>query len=142
MDQGTLVEMQIDDGQRLLDRLADDGVAVTAAAWVKEGEGGQWFLYIATPLVGADGATRPAYRRLNTLMRELQKEAFWIDPLEVKLIGADDPVTRAVVAVRDRHPGRAPTWFRGDRLGELATEEAYIYWMRRPTPHPRENPAR
>ena len=40
MDQGTLVEMQIEDGQLLIDRLAEDGVAVTAAFWAKESESG------------------------------------------------------------------------------------------------------
>ncbi len=77
MDQGTLVAMQIEDGQRLIDRLVGEGIAVTAACWAKESESGQWFLYIATPLVGEDGAKRPAYRRVNTVIREMQKEGFW-----------------------------------------------------------------
>ena len=64
MAQATLVEMQINDGLRLIHRLADEGVLVAAAGWVKEIESGQWFLYLATSLVGEDGATRPAYRRV------------------------------------------------------------------------------
>jgi hypothetical protein len=44
MAQATMVEMQIKEGQRLLGRLAQEGVAVTAAAWVKESESGDWYL--------------------------------------------------------------------------------------------------
>jgi hypothetical protein len=127
MDQATLVETQIQNVKRLIDRLVGQGVPVTAACWVKESESGQWFLYFATALVGENGATKSAYRRVNAVIREIQKEGFWIDPLEVKLIGPDDPIAKAMVSVRDRNPGRFPSWFRGNRLGSVATEEAYIY---------------
>jgi hypothetical protein len=135
MDQAALVEMQIQDGQRLIERLAQEGVAVTAAGWVKESESGLWFLYLATPLVGDDGATRPAYRRVNTLIRAMQKEGFGIDPLEIKVIGPHDPIARDMAAQRDGRLARTPAWFRGSRLGELAVEEAYIY---PPTAEPEE----
>ena len=127
MDQATLVEMQIDDGKRLIHRLIDEGIGVSAACWVKESESGWWYLYLATPLVGETGATRPAYRRVNDVIRALEKEGFGISPLEVKLIGPDDPIAKDVIAVRDRNPVRSPIWFRGNRLGELGVEEAYIY---------------
>jgi hypothetical protein len=127
MAQATLVEMQVKDGQRLIDRLAREGVAVTAAAWVKESESGDWYLYIATPLVGPDGAKRPAYRRVNTVTREMQKEGFLIDPFGIKVIGPHDPIAKGMVTYRDRHPTTTPRWFRGGRLGELAVEEALLY---------------
>ena len=74
-----------------------------------------------------DGATRPAYRRINAVIRDLHKEALWIDPLAVKVIGPEDPIAKAVVSVRDRHAPRIPTWFRGNRLGTTPIEEACIY---------------
>jgi hypothetical protein len=135
MGQGTLVEMQIKDGQRLIDRLAREGVAVTAACWVKESESGQWFLYLATPLVGEDGAKRAAYRRVGPHILEMQKEGFSIDPLEVKVIGPRDPIAKDVVAHRGGRQARTPTRFRGSRLGELAVEDAYVY---PPTANPEE----
>jgi hypothetical protein len=130
MDQVALVETQIQDGQRLLDRLARVGVLVTAAAWVKESESGQWFLYLVTPLVGEDGAKRPAYRRVNAVVRLLQQEGFTIDPFEIKVIGPHHPFARDLLAYWDRRPIRTPTWFRGSRLGELAVEVAYFYPLR------------
>lgn len=134
MDQATLVETQIQDGQRLLDRLTREGVAVTAACWVKESDSGDWYLYLATPLVGEDGATRAAYHQVNTVIRAMQTEGVWIE-LEKKVIAPHDPIARDVVAYRDLRPTRTGMWFRGSRLGELAVEAAYIYPT---TPHPEE----
>jgi hypothetical protein len=127
MAQTTLVEMQIKDGLRLIHRLAAEGIAVEAAGWVKEVESGQWFLYLATSLVGDDGATRLAYRRVNNVIRRMQKDGFWIDPFEIKAIGPHDPIAKDMLAHRDSHPARVPTQFQGSHLGDLAVEEAYIY---------------
>jgi len=134
MDQGTLVGLQIEEGQRLIDRLAREDIAVTAACWAKESESRQWFLYLATPLVGEDGATRSAYRRVNMVIREMQKEGFAIDPFEIKLIGPHDPMARDMLTEGGSRLARTPTRFRGNRLGELTVEEAYIYAPPVPTP--------
>jgi hypothetical protein len=133
MAQATLVEMQIKEGQRLIDRLAQEGVAVPAAAWVKESDSGDWYLYLATPLVSEGGKKKPAYHRVNTVIREMRKEGFGMDPFAKKVIGPNDPIAKDLVAHRDGRPGGPPTLFRGSRLGDLAVEEAYIY-PRPPTP--------
>jgi hypothetical protein len=127
MDQGTLVEMQIEDGQRLIDELTRNGIAVTGAFWAKEADTGEWFLYLATPLVGEGGATRTAYRRINTVIREMPREQVAISPLEVKAIGPDDPVAKAVVSLRDRYSRKVPIRLRERRLGELAVDDVLVY---------------
>jgi hypothetical protein len=127
MDQGPLVEMRFEDGERFLNRLAAEGVEVTAAFWVKESEYGEWYLYLVTPLVGEGGDTGPAYGRVIAVTGALRREGFDFDPFEVKAIGPTDPIARAVVAVRDRSPRRRLIAFRGSRLGNLEVEEAYIY---------------
>ena len=127
--------MQIKEGQTLLERLAHEGIAVTAAGWVKENDSGDWYLYLATPLVGEDGSTRSAYRRLNAVICTMEEEGFGMDPFEKKVIGPTDPMARDMEAHRAARPGEPPTPFRGDRLGELAVEEASIY---PPTPNAEE----
>jgi hypothetical protein len=127
MAQATLVEMQINEGQRLIDRLTQEGVDVTAAAWVKESESGDWYLYLATPLVSEAGGKRPAYHRINSVIREMQKEGFGMDPFEKKVIGPHDPIAKDIVANQSDRSGRPLTPFRGSQLGDLAVEEAYIY---------------
>jgi len=107
---------------------------VTAASWVKESDSGDWYLYLATPLVGEDGATTPAYHRVNSVIREMQPEGFGMDPFEIKLIGTHDPIAKDLVAHRAPRP--AVLRYRrtaGSRFGELAVEEAFIY-PRPPTP--------
>jgi hypothetical protein len=127
MAQATLVEMQVREGQRLIDRLAQAGVEITAAAWVRESESGDWYLYLATPLVEEDGATRPAYRRVNSVIREMLKEGFGMDPFQKKVIGPHDSIAKDLIANRGGRPGGSPTPFGGGWLGDLAVEEAYIY---------------
>lgn len=85
--------------------------------------------------MGEDGAKRPAYHRVNGVIREMQTEGFWIDPFEIKVIGPHDPIARDLVAHRNGPLARTATWFRGSRLGELAVEGAYIY---PPTADPEE----
>jgi hypothetical protein len=133
MAQGTLVEIQLQQGQILLERLAHEGIAVTAAAWVKESDSGDWYLYLATPLVSADGGTTPAYRRVNTVIRKMEEEGFRMDPFDKKVIGPHDPIATDLVAYRRARPGGPPTPFRGSRLGGLYVDEAYIYPLP-PTP--------
>src|SRR4051794_38263401 len=70
MDPVPLVENKIDDGQRIIDRLEEEGVVVRAAAWLKRVDLDRWSLYIATPLVDEKG-TLEAYRRLNPALRSL-----------------------------------------------------------------------
>jgi hypothetical protein len=135
MAQATLVELQITEGQRLIDRLIRAGVDVTAAAWVKESDSGDWYLYLVTPIVAADGATRPAYRRVNNVIREMQEEGFGMDPFEKKVVGPHNAIAKDIMANRGGRPGGPPTPFRGSRLGDLPVEEAYIY---PPSPTPEE----
>jgi hypothetical protein len=49
MDQDTLIEKQIDDGAKFVDKLSREGVEVTAAFWLKASDDSQWYFYIASP---------------------------------------------------------------------------------------------
>ncbi len=126
MDQITLVASQIDAGQRLAERVAQDGFTVTAAGWLQESEAGLWYLYIASSLVGEEGGTRKAYGHVNAILRRMP-QPFGIDPFEIKMIGNKNPIAKEMAAIRDRSAGKGPVWFRGHRLGELAIEGAYLY---------------
>jgi hypothetical protein len=103
MDQGTLVEAQIAHAQRLIDRLVEEDVAMTAAGWLKESESGQWFLYLVTPLVGGDGPKRPAYRRVNTVIRQMLSD------------------------LSRRYTGPSPIRYGSAQFKGLGIEEAYVY---------------
>jgi hypothetical protein len=124
MAEDTLVEMEIEDGKKLVEGLARAGFDVTAAFWVKTSEEGVWFLYIASREVDTRGLPA-AYREFHAAFKRIG--GGWVDPFRVKLIGAGNPIALDVLAIRRRFAGRVPTRYRGPRLGHMSIDEAYIY---------------
>ncbi len=124
MDQGPLVEMQIDDGAKIIEKLREEGFDVSAAWWMKTSEEGQWFLYIASKEVD-DLGIAAAYRKVHSLIRSLGQ--LWVDRFEVKLVGPENPITQEVLAILSRYGGRVATRYGGKRLGNVSIEEAYFY---------------
>ncbi len=126
MDQGPLVAFQRDDGQRLLDRLVEDGVPVTGACWLKESDDGQWFLFIATPLVRDDGPSKPAYRAIGSVLDNIP-QPFGIDSLEIKVVPSDDLLAQAIHEFHKQYPGRTVPLFGAGSFGGLSIDGIYIY---------------
>jgi hypothetical protein len=124
VDQGTLVENQIDDGRRFVERFAADGNSVQAAFWVKTSEEGLWFLYVATDLVDREGPAT-AYRAVHTSLGKLSDS--WVTSSEIKIISPSNPIAKDVLAVMSRHHGRLATKFGGKKLGSMAIDQAYVY---------------
>jgi hypothetical protein len=131
MDTITLVENQIDDGQRLLDRLAAEGFVTRAACWVKPADEDRWSLYIVSPVVDEKGATA-AYRQVYRVLRSL--EGAWVTDSDIKLIGENHPVARDVLDILRRFPDRTPTRSRRPLLGGMPVEETYLYPADKKTP--------
>src|SRR5947207_789883 len=102
MDKTILVEHQINDGQKLVDELPQQGFDVPAAFWIKTSYDGRWHFYIVSPIADTNGRVE-AYRQLNQLVRDMPP--LWIDPMEIKLIGASDPIAQDVIAVLSRGTG-------------------------------------
>jgi hypothetical protein len=124
VDTVTLVENQIDDGERLVEQFVADGGSVTAAFWVKTAEEGQWFLYIATDAVDRDGPAA-AYRAVYASLQKLPD--LWVGMSEITLVGRDNPITKSVLTLLTRHPSRLPARFGRETLGNVSAEEVYIY---------------
>jgi hypothetical protein len=125
MDTATLVEEQIDAGKRFVEHLEKNHFPVEVATWALASADEQWSLYIASPIVDADG-TSAAYSRV---FQELsQSNESWITPFDIKLIGSRHPI--AVEAMKYRSSvfsTRVGPNYRGRKLGDLIVEEAYIY---------------
>jgi hypothetical protein len=131
MDQAPLVEMAIKDGARLIDRLVEEGIGVTAACWLKEPDR-RWRLYIVTPLVSEEGDTLEAYRQVYPVMRRMPAP-FWLDSSDVTVIEPQHPIARAVQDLQRRYPGPGPIWYSGLQFGGLSVDGVYVY---PPTPAP------
>lgn len=124
MDQSTLVEDQIDDGRRFVERFAADGNPVHAAFWTKTAEEGIWFLYVVTELIDCVGPAA-AYRTVHVAFQRLGES--WVSSSEIKVISPNNPIAQDVLAVMARHPGRLATRFSGRTLGSMSVEQTYIY---------------
>ena len=141
MDQDTVVNEQTESGKQLIEALAADGFEVRIAFWAKPTEEEKWFLYLASPVVDAKGPT-PAYRHVFDVLRKTP--GLWIDPFEVKVLGVNDSLTEAALAVtkpkvpmspfaaRNPKPYPGMTRFGGSTLGGVSIDGAYIY----PPPQP------
>jgi hypothetical protein len=125
MDQEPLVNLFVEEGRRLIERLVEEGVPVKAAGWLHEVYDRTWFLYIATPLVSEDGDTLGAYRRIGAVMRGAPEP--FIGPFEIKVVNPHEPVGLAMQDLQRRYPGRPLIYFRGPSLGGVIVEGAYIY---------------
>lgn len=123
MDPGPLVTEQVEAGARFLGEFRKY-LPVQSAFWLKDGEEGAWFLYIASDRITDDNFD-VAYGEVLRIAGRLQDPSF--DPFLVKLIGADDPLARAVADARRHYPGRAPTRLQGMTLGGTTVEDIYIY---------------
>ena len=124
MDSDELVEFQVDAGRRIIAQLVRDRFDTIAAFWVKTAEDGSWFLYFATPIVEQQGLAF-AYSVLQTSLQRLPGIPLSLS--EIKLVGADNPITKDVLTILDRNPGRLATRYGGKKLGGMTIESAYIY---------------
>jgi hypothetical protein len=125
MGQEILVENQIEDGLRFVERLVQDDFPVTAACWVKTSEDGMWYLYIASPLVDTEGPKK-SYRRVYALMQRIP-QPFRIHPFDVKLVGAGDAIAEGVRRSHQRYPDKRPVHYGETQLGGVNIEGAYVY---------------
>ncbi len=124
MDQSALVEEQIDDGRRFVERFAADGNPVQAAFWVQTAEEGNWFLYVASDIVESDGPAA-AYRAVRASLQKLGES--WVSSSEIKVVSPNNPIAKDVLAITARYPGRLATRFGSKILGSMAVDHTYIY---------------
>jgi hypothetical protein len=123
MDSQPLVNEQIDAGAELVEKF-DKWMPVTAAFWAKMADESQWTLFIASK--GIDGAdVGQGYAEVLRLTKAMQSP--YLDPFQVKLVGADHPLARSVVEIHQRYPGASPVRFGGPTLGGQAIDGAYLY---------------
>lgn len=124
MDQAALVNRQFDDVPRLIGGLERNNFDVKTALWLYSSEADQWYLYLASDIVDQKGAAQ-AYRELGRSMRRLTD--LRIGQFDVKLIGPEHPLAKAVMEFQSISPDPRPTHVRGANLGKVYIEDAYIY---------------
>lgn len=130
MDTITLVAEQVRGGGWLLDRLAQNGIRVRAAGWVKPTDEDRWSLYVVTPLVDEQGPIG-AYREVYRVLRSL--EDVWVKDYEVKLVGEGNRIASDLLEAQPDHHARAPQPSRLTSVGGTRVDALYVYPQARPT---------
>jgi hypothetical protein len=130
------VTEQIESGERLISALVADGFDTRVAFWAKPTDDGKWFLYLGSPMVDDKGPAA-AYRLVHRTLRKMPD--LWIEPLEIRVVGLNDSLTEAALAaitpkvpaspyaVRNPKPYPGMTCYRGETLGGISIDSAYIY---------------
>ncbi|HWG47094.1 MAG TPA: hypothetical protein VN688_30295 [Gemmataceae bacterium] len=128
MDQGPLVEQQLEAGIRFLSEF-HKYAPVQIAFWLKETDEGAWYLYVASDQI-TDENCDDGYGEVVRIMAMMRDP--WLDMFQVKLIGADEPLAKAVTDLQRRYPSRTPARFFNKTFGYISAEEVCIY----PSPIP------
>jgi hypothetical protein len=124
MDQISLVDNYIADGQKLIWQLVRDGFEVTAAFWLRAPEDNGWHLFIASRVRDQVGPGE-GYRALQASLEHLP--GIRISLADIKLIGVANAITGAVRKLQQKAGSHRPITIRSSQLSNLAVEEAYIY---------------
>ena len=114
---------QVEAGEKFVKRF-EAIFPVKAAFWLKGSEDPRWYLYIVSEAIN-DTNSSLGYREVLGLARAAPD--FYIDPYQLRVVGADNPVARAAIEIQERYPELRPMRYRGPQLGGVGTEEVYIY---------------
>jgi hypothetical protein len=124
MDQDALVDGRIEDGQKLILQLLQDGFELVVAFWLKAPEDAWPHLFIASRIVEQKGPTE-AYRTLQKSLQRLPGTT--ISLADVKLIGVANHITSSARHILKKAGQEGPVVLRGGQLSNIAVEYAYIY---------------
>lgn len=123
MDKKPLVTEQIEAGERLI-REFSKSIPVQAAFWLRERESDEWYLYLASDQIN-DANFDVAYSEVLRIAPP--GKGLWIDPFQVKVLGADALVAKAAIDMAKEYPGIIPSRYPGRKFGDLSVDEVYIY---------------
>ena len=124
-----VMENLVDEGQRFIDRLKEDGFVVHEAFWVYDAEAEEWRLYLMTDPSDKGGAS--LYKAAERSLIAAQPRGF--DMNSVAITYPTDPRAAAVRKFNAEHPSRIATNVRGQSVGGIYFDRAYIYPTQGPT---------
>jgi hypothetical protein len=123
MDQTPLVAGEIEAGRELVARL-DTITPIRAAFWAREIDESRWYLYIASDRFHGP-CLAEGYRDVFEAIHAMDRKD--LDPFQVKLIGADDPLALAARDIQERYPDLLPTRLGTQVFGGMSVGGVYLY---------------
>jgi hypothetical protein len=129
--EATLVEADIDAGEKLLVQLDRSKFPVFAAFWMLQSESGEWRLILGTPVVDQAG-TRSAYRRLQEQTKGRVSPPVPLS--DISLVGTTDPLVKLLGQAIQTGPGVSRIRFSHNVIDGVLIQDALIYRMTNPRP--------
>jgi hypothetical protein len=123
MDKGPLVNEEIEGAARFLAEF-HKRYPVESAFWLKEGEHGNWSLYVVSKKITDENFDR-AYYDVALITNEMRDP--WFDGMQVRVRGVNEPLPKAVAELRRRYPTDKPARFFGQMVDGIPAEEIYVY---------------
>ena len=123
MDQGPLVNEEIDEGAELV-RQFGAAYPVKAAFWLKASNVSHRYLSIASDQID-DRNVDMGYREVMRLTLKMRSP--YLDPFQVKVVGGANPLAQAAAAFNDRFPGSMGARFGDESFGGVSVDDGYIY---------------
>ncbi|MBE9141643.1 hypothetical protein [Planktothrix mougeotii] len=126
MATATLVNQEIEEGQRLIDALNDANVSVHSALWLYSSESETWHLMIALPMYDDVGSLK-TYEKILSVFREVKPD-LKIDWTAIVAVSPNDELILGL-SQEQQHwnidlSGRRMT---NNIVNRMLIEDAYIY---------------
>lgn len=125
MDKTTLVERDIEEGERLIRTLDSANIPVEAALWFYMAENDRWRLLIATPLVDEKGP-REAYATIRRAIEQMLS-SLAIRLSQISVVSPDDDLVQLLRAAIQTGPSISGIRFTGNVINGVFIDDAYIY---------------
>lgn len=125
MDKKTLVNIDIEEGKKLLEILDKSSIKITSAFWFYLTEIEEWRLMLATKLIEEVGPQK-AYTKL---LENTNKHKETIDiPLEaITLISPNDPLNLLLKSAIKTGPKISGVRFSGNVINGVLIKDSYLY---------------
>jgi len=125
MDKKTLVNIDIEEGKKLLKILDNSSIKITSAFWLYLTDIEEWRLMLATKLIEEVGPQK-AYTQL---LENTNRHKDTIDiPLEaITLISPNDPLNLLLKSAIKTGPGISGVRFSGNVINGVLIKDSYLY---------------
>ena len=122
-----LVDREIEDGERLVSKLDEEGFPLDAALWLYLSDLNEWRLMIASPWVDSKGP-KATYARIDQVLQELRPE-IGIPFAGISVVPPNDRLISALRSAASTGSGISGVRFTHNVVGGQYIEDAYIYRM-------------
>ncbi|MGH9765579.1 MAG: hypothetical protein ACREDR_19780 [Blastocatellia bacterium] len=129
MGKAALVEQDIEEGKRLVDKLVkDSGEKIPIALWLYNSSYGGWRLVLAVPQMVR--GPQAAYHFIGNVLKELREQTdqlFRLTLQDISLISPKDPLVKTLLREKQSASALRGRILDSLRIGDRFLEGVYLY---------------